>query len=198
MQVMSRYFSMMFEKKLIADYDRGLANLKQLSESLPKGDFSSLQVQEVEVKPQTVVAYAGHSSTESAEIGKAYAESYARIMGFVKANGLNEAGPPIAITHKWDEAGKVFDFDAAIPVDRSDVAAPEDAEVRVLQTYGGKSLKITHTGPYEDLARTYDMLDAYVAAYGYDKSADAWEEYVSDPGQTPAAELVTVIYYPVK
>jgi effector-binding domain-containing protein len=196
-QVMSRYFSAMVEKMLVADYDRGLTNLKQLTEALPKADFSALQVEQVDMKPFTVAAFSGHSSTDPGDIGKAYAESYARIMGFLKANGLNEAGPPIAVTRRWDETGKVFDFDAGIPVDRSEVAAAE-GEVRLMQTYGGKTLKVTHTGPYESLARTYDMLKAYVAAYGYDKSADEWEEYVSDPGKTPAAELVTVIYYPVK
>jgi effector-binding domain-containing protein len=70
--------------------------------------------------------------------------------------------------------------------------------VRLMQTYGGKVLKVTHTGPYGGLANTYDMLKSYVAAYGLEKAADEWEQYVSDPGRTPADELVTVIYYPVK
>ncbi len=196
-QVMSRYFAKVAADMIVKDYDRGLASLKQLAESMPKGDFSALQIEEIDLKPLTVAAFSGHSSTESAEIGKAYAESYARIMGFLKANGLNEAGPPIAVTRRWDEANNVFDFDAGIPVDRADVA-PSEGEVRLMQTYGGRSLKVTHTGPYAGLGRTYDMLKAYVAAYGYAKSSDEWEEYVSDPGKTPSQELVTVIYYPVK
>jgi effector-binding domain-containing protein len=118
-------------------------------------------------------------------------------MGFLKLNNLNEAGPPIAITRKWDEAAKTFDFDAGIPVDRSDVA-PAEGEVRLMQTYAGPALKVTHTGPYEDLPKTYEMIKAYLQAYGYEKAGDEWEQYVSDPGKVPAAELVTLIYYPVK
>ncbi len=196
-QVMSRYFSMLMGKIIVDDYDRGLGNLKKLAESLPKVDFASLKAEDVEVKPVTVAAIAGHSTTESADIGKAFTDSYAKIMGFLKANNLNEAGPPIAITRKWDEEAKTFDFDAGIPVDRSDVA-PAEGEVHLMQTYGGKVLKVTNTGPYEDLAKTYGMIKSYMAAYGYEQAGNAWEEYVSDPGKTPAAELITLIYYPVK
>lgn len=198
-QVMSRYFSMLAADMIGADYDRGLANLKALAEKLPKADFAALKVEEIDAAPVTVAAVAGRSSTESADIGKAYAEAYAKIMGFIKAHNLNEAGPPIAVTRKWDEAGKVFEFDAGIPVDRGDVpAADGEGEVKLAQTYAGKALKITHVGPYEGLAQTYAMLKAYLAAYGREKNGDEWEEYVSDPGKTPAAELITVIYYPVK
>jgi len=196
-QVMSRYFTILMGKAMTDDFDRGLANLKKLAESMPKTDFASLKAEDLEVKPIPVAAVAGHSTTDSAEIGKAYAESYAKIMGYLKANNLNEAGAPIAITRKWDEAAKVFDFEAGIPVDRSDVAL-SDSEVHLLQTYGGQALKVTHTGPYEDLAKTYEMIKAYMQAYGYQKAGDEWEQYVSDPGKVPPAELVTLIYYPVK
>jgi effector-binding domain-containing protein len=196
-QVMSRYFTLLMAQMMVDDFDRGLANLKKLSESLPKTDFAGLKAEDLEVKPITVAAITGHSSTDSADIGKAYTESYAKIMGFLKSNNLNEAGPPIAITRKWDEGAKTFDFDAGIPVDRSDVT-PGEGEVRLMQTYAGLALKVTHTGPYENLAKTYEMTKAYMAAYGYEKAGDEWEEYVSDPGKTPVAELVTLIYYPVK
>jgi effector-binding domain-containing protein/ribosome-associated toxin RatA of RatAB toxin-antitoxin module len=196
-QVLSRYFARFAGDMVARDYETGLANLRALVEKLPKGDFATLVVEQVNVEPVAVAAVNGRSSTESAEIGRAYAEAFARIMGFMKANDLAEAGPPIAITRKWDEPHQVFEFDAAIPVNRSDVA-PAAGEVRMMQTYGGKVLKVTHTGPYEGLANTYAMLKSHVAAYGYEKAADEWEQYVSDPGQTPAEALMTVIYYPVK
>jgi effector-binding domain-containing protein len=196
-QVMSRYFAKAMAKGAEDDFDRGLANLKKVAESLPKTDFAALKAEALEIKPITIAAVAGHSTTESADIGKAYAESYAKIMGFLKANNLSEAGPPLAIARKWDEAAKTFDFDAGIPVDRSDIP-PADGEVHLMQTYGGPALKITHTGPYEDLSKTYAMIKAYMEAYGYEKAGDEWEQYVSDPGKTSPAELVTLIYYPVK
>lgn len=196
-QVMSRYFALLMGDAVMQDYARGLANLKKLAESLPKDDFGTLQVELVSAKPIAIAMSSGHSSTEDGEVGKALGEAYARIVGFMKANNLGEAGPPLAITRKWDETAKVFEFDAGIPVDRADVAA-SPGEVRMGATAGGKLLKVRHTGPYRELPKTYDMLDAYMAAYGYEKAGDEWEQYVSDPGKTPEAELITDIYYPVK
>ena len=33
---------------------------------------------------------------------------------------------------------------------------------------------------------------------GFEDNGDSWEQYVSDPGSTPDAELVTNINWPVK
>ena len=33
---------------------------------------------------------------------------------------------------------------------------------------------------------------------GIERNGDAWESYVSDPAKVPEAELVTLIYYPVR
>jgi effector-binding domain-containing protein len=45
---------------------------------------------------------------------------------------------------------------------------------------------------------TYDKLQAFMAARGYEANGAPWDEYVSDPGNTPEAELITNIYQPVK
>ena len=42
-----------------------------------------------------------------------------------------------------------------------------------------------------------EKIDAWVAAYGIETSGRSWSEWVSDPGSTPEAELVTRIYYPL-
>jgi effector-binding domain-containing protein len=196
-QIVSRYFALMMGDSVGKDYDRGLSNLKKLAESLPKTDFSALNVEEVSLQAQAIAAISGQSSPEVGEIGKAYAVAYAKIVGFIKTNGLRESGPPLAITRKWDTGHKIFMFDAGIPVNRNDVAVL-GGEVRLMKTYAGKALKVTHRGPYATMPQTYEMLHAYMKAYGYEKSSDEWEEYVSDPGKTPESELITHIFYPVK
>ena len=41
-------------------------------------------------------------------------------------------------------------------------------------------------------------LFAYLAARGMEQNGPPWDEYVTDPGSTPQAELRTNIYLPVK
>lgn len=117
--------------------------------------------------------------------------------GKAVAQGLKQAGPPITINTRWDEAG--YAFDAAIPIDRVPrLAVQAGSPVQIKQTYGGGVLKVTHLGRYGDMPATYDKLAAYMAAYGHEAAGPSWDEYVSDPGKTPEAELVTNIYAPVR
>ena len=65
-------------------------------------------------------------------------------------------------------------------------------------------MRLTHHGPYADLAQTYSGITAFMIEKQWVRSeADwvrympMWEEYMNDPGPTPAAELMTYIYLPI-
>ena len=55
MNPVNRYFGLMFDKMIGADYERGLAGLKTLVESMPKADFSTLSIESAEAAPQTIL-----------------------------------------------------------------------------------------------------------------------------------------------
>jgi effector-binding domain-containing protein len=93
----------------------------------------------------------------------------------------------------------VYEFEGGIPIDRApDGENPVGSRVRVKGTYGGKALKVAHKGPYTGLAAAHERLQAYAAASGHEIAGNTWDEYASDPGQTPEADLITNIYLPVK
>jgi effector-binding domain-containing protein len=115
----------------------------------------------------------------------------------MKANGLKQAGPVITIDARYDDAG--YGFDAAVPVDHPPAkAVAADSPVQVKTTYAGKALKVVMKGPYSGMPATHDKLRAFMAARGYEQNGSPWDEYVSDPGNTPESALVTIIYQPVK
>jgi len=192
-----RYFGLVMDKMIGKDFEKGLANLKGVAEALPKTDFADLAVEKIEAKPVTVAYLETQSSKDMAEIAKAIGASYMQVGKFMKANGLNIAGAPMTINTKYDDTGYLFD--AAIPVDKMperDVAA--DSPVKVKKTYAGKALKVVMKGPYSGMPAAYDKLHAFMAARGYESAGSPWDEYVTDPGTTPPAELVTNIVQPVK
>jgi len=192
-----RYFGLMMDRWIGNDYEKGLAGLKSLAESLPKADFADLAVEVAEVAPVTVAYVEAHSSKDTKEIGAAIGASYAKVGAFMKASGLKQAGAPITINTRWDDTG--YGFDAAIPVDKApDKEVPAGSPVKVKSTYAGKALKVVHKGAYRTMQKDYDQLDAYAAAHGYARPAPPWDEYVSDPGKTPEPDLITNIYMPVK
>ena len=70
--------------------------------------------------------------------------------------------------------------------------------VQIKQTYGGRALKVVHKGAYRGMEATCNQLLAWMAAYGYESAGAPWGQYVSDPGNTAEADLVTNIVMPVK
>jgi effector-binding domain-containing protein len=192
-----RYFGFMMDSLVGKDFEKGLASLKAYAESLPKQDFAGLKTEVVEVAPVTVAYVEAHSGKGDREIAAAIGAAYAQVGKFMAANRLKQAGPPITINTKWDDTG--CEFDAAIPIDRApDREVPAASPVKVKQTWSGKAVKVVHTGAYGDLPATYDTIAAWVAAHGYGRPAPPWDEYVSDPGSTPEAQLVTNILTPIE
>ena len=197
MNPMSRYFGLMMDRILGPLYEKGLASLKTLAEGMPKTDFAGLDVQVVDVEPVTVAYVPGSSARDAQAIGAAIGGAYATVQKFMAAQSLKQAAAPITINTKWDDTG--YGFDAAIPVDRApDQPAPAGSPVRIKQTYAGKALKAVHRGAYHGMGTTYEKLFAYAAAHGYEQAGPSWDQYVTDPGKTAEADLITHIYLPVR
>jgi effector-binding domain-containing protein/uncharacterized protein YndB with AHSA1/START domain len=192
-----RYFGLMMDRMIGPDYEKGLAGLKALAESFPKEDFADLVVERVETSAVTVAYVEAQSSKDPKEFGVAIGAGYQKVGAFMKANGLKQSGAPLTINNRSDDTG--YGSDAAIPVDKMpDKPIAADSPVKVKQTYAGKALKVVLKGPYSGKATAYAKLRAFMAARGYEAAGAPWDEYVSDPGTTAEADVITNIYQPVK
>jgi effector-binding domain-containing protein len=199
----AHYFGLLIKSKAGPDYESGLNRLRGVAEGGPKGDFSTLQAAIVVLQPATYAYVSGSTSTDVDAIAKALGSAYGKVGAFMAAAGFKQAGAPLAITRRWDAQAKVYEFDAGIPVDKADAQAPDTingkpSEVKIGHSYAGTALKAEHHGSYKDMGGTYAQIDAYKAAYQLQDNGLSWEQYVSDPGKTPEAQLVTDIYVPVK
>lgn len=190
----ARYMGRMMESMLGPSFEQGLASLEAIAEALPKTDFADLVVEAVEVKAFPIAYLQATCGKDEQEIAATIGGAYAQVGTFMRMNGLRQVAPPITINVEWKDR---YVFEAAIPVDR-EVEAPTHGSVRIKKTYGGNVLKVVHRGAYREMGAIYDKLAAYIAAYGIERAGDPWDEYVSDPGNTPEAELITNVYQPVK
>ena len=197
MNIVGRYFASMLGGVVARDYEAGLANLKEVAESLPAADFSDIEIEHLVVEPAAIAYLPTTSRPEPAAMSEAMGKAYFQILSFIDEHGLQDAGAPMSITRTF--SGSVLVFDAAIPVRGANDETPrEDAGVRLGSTYGGPVIRVRHLGSYRDLTRTHRKIAAYLAALGIERNGDPWESYVSDPGDTPETELLTYVYYPVK
>jgi effector-binding domain-containing protein/uncharacterized protein YndB with AHSA1/START domain len=192
--VFGRYFGLLSDAMLGPDYEKGLGRLMAFVESLPQADFSGLSFETTASTAQPLLLLTVRSADDANAIGVALGVAYGRLSGHISAQRLAQAGPPIAI-HNGEYGGAVS-LDAAIPVDRSDV--PVSAPIRAGSSYEGRVLKAVHTGDYSGLPAARAKVRAYLATAGLEQVGPLWEQFISDPGATPPAELVTNIFVPIR
>ena len=194
--VVGRYFGLVFAGVIRRDYTEGLAELKQLAESLPRADFSDLEIEHIVVESTDIAYLPTTSIPEPGAISEAMGDAYFDILGFIDRHNLSEAGAPMSIARSY--SGSELLFDAAIPVRGVNDATPADgATVRIGKSYAGNVIRVRHTGSYRTLATTHLKIASYIAALGLQRAGDAWESYVSDPTKVSEEELLTFVYYPI-
>jgi AraC family transcriptional regulator len=73
-------------------------------------------------------------------------------------------------------------------------------EIGIQTVAGGEYAVTTHTGPYNQLGKTYaEFLGQWLPRSGRElANAPCFEVYLSDPGSTPAEGLLTDIYAPLR
>jgi len=197
LNLVSRYMGLMFDKWIGADYEAGLASLRKLAEGLPKVDWTDMEIEVVEVEPAVLVYTSASSPWEVAAIGQAFGEAYGQIGAFMAANQLELSGAPLAITTSYSD--EEWRFDAGIPIAEMPAIEIDPASpVQIRRTRGGKTVRGVSVGSYATLSTNWDKVRSWVATHGYEEAGMPWEEYVSDPGETPEEDLTTHLYLPVR
>lgn len=189
--LLARYFGLLFDRWIGGDYEEGLEHLRQYVETLPATDFGGLEVELLDVSPMEILFVSGLSGGMSSNIEAFLAAAFREISAFMAENGLEMTAQPMAITRAWDEQG--LRFDAAIPV-AANIVQPT-GRVRQGVSPSGRAVRLVHRGAYEEMPASYEKLAAFMAVHGLNEGRVSWEQYISDPGETPRDELITHIYF---
>ena len=189
--LLARYFGLFFDRWIGTDYEQGLVRLKAFAESLPATDFSGLEVDIVEAEPVDILYIVTDSRSEAGGVAASLAIAYQEITSFMAEHSIEIQAQPMAITRSWD--ARDYEFDAAIPVSTTDVEL--SGNVRAGKSPSGRAVRVVHRGPYDRMSPSYEKLSAYMAVHGLKEGRVSWEHYISDPGQTPADEIITHIYF---
>jgi len=194
--VVGRYFALLLAGVVQRDNTRGLESLKDLAETLPRADFSDIEIEHIVVDATEIAYLPATSIPEPAAISAAMGDAYFEVLSFIDEHRLAEAGAPLSITRSF--SGAQLLFDAAIPVRGvNDLTPRNGTTVKIGRTYAGNVIRVRHIGSYQSLGTTHRKIAAYLAALGIERAGDAWESYVSDPTKVPDSELLTYVYYPI-
>ena len=145
-----------------------------------------LDVQLKDVKKQSTLII--KTKSKKADIGKELAKIYPKIFAHLAANKIAPSAP-IALYTTVD--GENFEIQAGVVVPEG---AKGDGEIVASELPGGRAAFTIHTGPYENLSKTYAVVMDWLKTKGEKMAGPSWEIYVSDPGDTKPEALKTEIY----
>lgn len=162
---------------------------------------TALDFSEVEVAPALAVQLDVECGPDPASIGAGLRTGFESLMSFADRHSLVLNNQPRSIYTAYGPGG--VSVTLALPVAAPPPPSVTEPPIRVDTLPGTRALRFTHRGPYEDLARTYSRITAFMVEKRWMASeADwarympMWEEYMNDPDRTPATELMTYIYLP--
>jgi effector-binding domain-containing protein len=185
----SRYFGLFMDKMMGPDFEKGLKDLKAVSETKPC--CMKYKMEEMEVKPFTFLSI--RDTCSPVTIGTKMGKCYGEIMAYMGKNGIKQTSPCIAVYHKYE--GNVFDVEMGIPVDK----APKlkDKKIQFTEFKGCKALVAQYYGPYENIGDAHEMMMHRINEHGLKISGACWEEYVTDPAtEKDSSKWLTKIFYP--
>ncbi|MGD2132919.1 MAG: SRPBCC family protein [Maricaulaceae bacterium] len=195
LDIIGRYAGRLFGREVGRRFEDGLVNLKEQAERLPGADFAEAGAEIVTVAPQPAVVLSRQVRGDAAAQEAAFADALDEVRGFMAANGLSEAGPVVAVTHRWEPP--LWVFDVAVPYAGAQRGG-EDAAVEFGQTPGGRAARAIHRGPVGGVARLNNQLDAFLAAHRLVQSGSSWEVRVTEREDTAPEDQVTEVYIPVE
>ncbi|MES2838319.1 MAG: GyrI-like domain-containing protein [Bacteroidota bacterium] len=191
MNPIGKIFGLFMDGMLGPDFEKGLADIKKVSESMPKTTESSVKVEVVDVATQA--AYTIKASVKMNEIANKIGEIYGKIIGLLQKNKVEMVGPPFLITHKYTP--EALEIEAGLPVAK---LGKSSGEINAMEIKSCKTATAIHLGSYESTPATYQAIEEWIKQNNKQIIGSPWEVYITDPGvEKDTAKWQTQIYFPI-
>ncbi|GAA0194592.1 SRPBCC family protein [Fulvivirga kasyanovii] len=182
------------ESMLGPDYEKGLSDLKTYIESKP-APATDIAVAVVDVEPITYIGLeASADASNSDAISSTMATLYGQLMQAAQTSNLQMSGAPLAVYKSFDEDN--MEIICGLPVQKGTTIDHES--ITIGETLGGKAVKATHKGNYDNLPFTHEKVNEYIKANNLQIVGYPYEVYITDPEQvSDTSQWVTEVYYPL-
>jgi len=141
----------------------------------------------VQLEPELVAGL--RAEVDAADLPALFGRAMGEVMAGVPAALI--AGPIVAVYHRDD--GDHFDVTIGMAVS----AAPDATGLSVVELPAGSALRVTHRGPYPQLADAYAELKTDLEERGLTPTY-AWERYLVGPADVAdPADYVTEVITPL-
>ncbi|HXH20346.1 MAG TPA: SRPBCC family protein [Chitinophagales bacterium] len=187
------FMGLMLNKFLGVAFEKGLAKLKTVAESVPPPPaLPEVEPEVVEFPSQTVITMRDTTTLEG--IPGSLGTIFQKVMEYVTSKKIQTSGYPLAIWHVFDVATNKVILEAGIPVSGS---PKPDAGMNLIKIKG-KAVKVTYFGDYKEMSPTYQALREWMTKNNVAAAGPPWEVYVTDPMmEKDTSKWQTDIYFPI-
>jgi len=187
-----RYLGIMMDSFIGSDFEKGLNKFKTLVEKLPDFISSSSDITEVKVENCNVLFLKSDVNTKN--IAQVMKINYNKIMSLI-GEDLQLMGYPRCIYNEWDKETGDMKIECAIPIQKKILPANG---IKYKEIAGGKTLMLTHYGPYSSIKQSYEKMLNYMKEKDIQSNGAPWEEYLTNPQKEPdQSKWETRIYFPI-
>ena len=204
----------LMKSSMEAVFNKGLQNLKSVSESIPYKYEKNEMLSSVpllkdgnpgksEETPKlytlklndAFIAVIKDSCTSS-EMAKAMEKDYGQLMNYIFQNHNESFGKPATVWYSYDQETTFGVFEAAIPV--GEISSGKD-NINVYKMKPNKVVAGIHYGPYENTMYMYQAIMKYMKDNNLEEAGGPIEIYLNDPSTEPNPDKwETVIMFQVK
>jgi effector-binding domain-containing protein len=189
----SKYFNLMMDGMLGKQFEKGLVQLKELSEATPVADrVAGFEVEERNMQPMLLAGVRSVVS-QSNLTGNTFAKWFAQISQTLSSQQIKPVGAPLTIYYSYEP--KKVEVEAAIPVASS---GNNQGEVKFHATTAFKALVVKYYGGYNNMEPIYIAAYDYIKQNGKTSTGPPMEIYVTDPGmEKDTSKWLTEIVFPL-
>lgn len=198
--LIARYSGLYLEGDPATQIQLQLTALQNMLATFPNVDYSDQPV-EVKDAPLRPILYVSTTAKRTLDdVADATEKAMAQLQAVIKKDKLTVTGPRITITTNWGDEN--YDFDVALPVDRTD--EPLSDPVKAGQIGGGKVLVTSFTGSAAQLPLMRLVLKAYAYTHGYlfDESSEGpgrfYDELTTTDPKAPDDQQSFNVYLPIQ
>jgi len=185
---MGRWFGLLTEPMLKPMLQSGLADLKKLTESMPKPP--EVKMIYLDAIPSLVIA----DSATMDGMEEMMSKNYAALYDYIKKRKIPITGQQFAIYHTWNPEGYTR-ISTGVPVVEGSKGRKN---IKYYEIPSGNTLFVKHVGGF-DTSPAHNEIEKHIRDFGLETKDFIWETYLYDPMvDTDTSSYVTFIYYPLK
>jgi len=191
--VMSKYINLFMDKNVGSAFEKGLNNLKKISEAMPQKDMiAGFEVEEKRLDSIHVLSI--RKMMKNQEISNELRKCFLTLGDFMKRNNVKPSGSPMIIIHTNGIAET--EIETAIPMNAS---VKDNNEVKSSVIPSTKAFVVNYMGWIGNAAPVYEQSKKFIESKHRITSGPPREVYLYDPTmEKDTAKWLTQIVFPVE